>query len=283
MKSHFVFNRGERNGIFLLVIIIIALQAGFFFIDLTPSEPISLKHQEEMERFQQQVDSLKQIKALSDTAKIFPFNPNFITDYKGYTLGLSPEEIDRLHAFRAQDKWINSEEDFQKVTKVSDSTLIRISTYFKFPEWVENSKAADVLPIRAVPKQDLNAATAEHLKQVTGVGAVLSVRIVRYRESLGGFRDEIQLHDVYGLAPEVMERIEEKFFVRDFPLDERPNLNTISVILLSEMPYFNYELARKVVEYRKLHEEFKSYEELSGIPGFPLDRIDRIKLYLAIY
>ena len=36
---------------------------------------------------------------------IYPFNPNFISDYKGYKLGMSIQEIDRLHQYRAQNKY----------------------------------------------------------------------------------------------------------------------------------------------------------------------------------
>ena len=42
--------------------------------------------------------------------------------------------------YRKQNKWINSKEDFQKVTKVSDSFLDQISSYFKFPDWISNPK-----------------------------------------------------------------------------------------------------------------------------------------------
>ena len=68
--------------------------------------------------------------------KMYPFNPNYITDYKGEQLGMSLLEIDRLLAFRENNKFVNSKDEFQKVTKVSDSLLHKIAPYFKFPEWV---------------------------------------------------------------------------------------------------------------------------------------------------
>ena len=50
---------------------------------------------------QQKIDSLK---ALEQPKTIYPFNPNFISDQRGYFLDLSPQEIDRLHAYREQGK-----------------------------------------------------------------------------------------------------------------------------------------------------------------------------------
>ena len=66
--------------------------------------------------FQTEIDSLKQIKR-DYIPKIYPFNPNFITDFKGHKLGMSVAEIDRLLAFRKTNKYVNTPEDLEKVLK----------------------------------------------------------------------------------------------------------------------------------------------------------------------
>lgn len=268
------------------------LQGGYFFVDVSPKIEIPVEKLEEVARFQRQVDSLKRLGAVKDTFRLYPFNPNFISDFKGYTLGMSVEEIDRLHAFRATDRWINSSVEFQQVTEVSDSLLQKISPYFKFPEWKER-RLSEVNPQkgtsnsgsearRNLPVQDLNAATAEALMQVNGVGEVLSKRIVKYREHIGGFRDVMQLNDVYGLSPEVVARISKSFKLLNSTEIKRQDLNSISVLSLSEIPGFNYQLAREVVEYRTLKQGIQSFEELGNIKGFSVEKIERIQLYLAI-
>ena len=73
----------------------------------------------------------------------------------------------------------------------------------------------------------------------------------------------------------------QRFGVRG-EVGKRQDLKTIEHIPLSEPPYFNHELACKVVSYRKSHSRFTSFDELSNIQGFPVEKIDRIKLYLAI-
>lgn len=138
MKSHFQFSKQQRSGIFLLLSIIIVLFGVLFFMDFSPDE-IEVEN-ESLIVFQKEIDSLKQVEIENRKPKVFPFNPNFITDYKGYTLGMTTEEIDKLLAYRSQDLWVNSAKEFQKVTGVSDSLLFIISPYFKFPEWVTNPK-----------------------------------------------------------------------------------------------------------------------------------------------
>ncbi|WP_424494611.1 ComEA family DNA-binding protein [Salinimicrobium sp. GXAS 041] len=282
-KSHFVFSRSQRNGIFLLVLIIIFLQIGYFFVEFSGNSTISVEEQERIAAFQKKIDSIKNSTTIKETVQP-PFNPNYITDFNGYTLGLTLEEIDRLHAYRSQDKWINSAEEFQQVTQVSDSLLQEISPLFRFPEWVHSRPAArdyEIQKPEVYEKQDLNIATSEELREVKGIGEVLSSRIIKYRSSLKGFNHEIQLKDVYGLSPEVLERLLKKYHVPQ-PSRQKEDLNSISLMGLSELPYMNYELARKIISYREKNQRIHTFEELLEIKGFEEEKLDRIKLYLSI-
>jgi len=283
LKSHFALSRSQQNGIFVLVLLIIGFQI-FLFLEAS-SEPEKID-QGEIQAYQKQLDSINKIAApAKDT--IYPFNPNYITDFKGYQLGMKTEEIDRLLAYRQTGKWINSVEDFQKVTGVSDSLLNSLSTSFRFPEWTQKRTSGKIQnavtsasEIRSIT--DLNSASVEDLKLINGVGDVLSQRIIKYKNSIGGFLSEIQLKDVYGLSPEVIERIHKRFQVLSKPNIAIKNLNLIAEADLAEIPYFNYSIAKEIISYRKLHERIASFEELSKIKGFPYDKIDRIKLYLTL-
>lgn len=178
MQSHFKFTQKQRSGIFLLLLLIILFQSIYFFVDFS-SEKIVVD-QKELQLFQQEIDSLRLAKVKKRKPEIYPFNPNYITDYKGYTLGMTNQEIDRLLYFRKQNKWVNSVKQFQEVTKVSDSLLNKISPYFKFPDWVTNPKPKVSFAnySNAVKtfeqKLDLNTATLKQLQRVNGVGEKLS-------------------------------------------------------------------------------------------------------------
>ena len=93
-RSHFTFTKKQRNGIFLLVIIIVILQIAIGTID-PPVEDVSIDP-EILAMFNQEMDSLRKLELQERKPKIYPFNPNFITDHKGYSLGMSVEEIDRF-------------------------------------------------------------------------------------------------------------------------------------------------------------------------------------------
>ncbi|APG60071.1 helix-hairpin-helix domain-containing protein [Christiangramia salexigens] len=284
LKSHFALSRSQQNGIFVLVGLIILVQILIFSMNFYPGESDPVED-ERIADFRKKLDSLKIAdRKLTDT--IYPFNPNFISDFKGYQLGMSIEEIDRILDHRKKNKWVNSAKEFQEVTGISDSLLNSISPYFRFPEWTQKSEVyRDSKVITSANKSgftDLNLADANDLARIRGIGEVLSNRIVKYRTSIGGFRDEIQLGDVYGLSEEVIAGIKEEFKILSRPSFELMNLNTITVSELAEIPYFSQSMAKKIISYRNLRESVSSFEELSKIEGFPSDKIDKIKLYLVI-
>lgn len=283
-KSHFLFSKSQQSGIFLLSLLILIVLSIYYFVDL-PSSTVEYDESKVLE-FQKEIDSLKALEKSKNKVQLYPFNPNFITDYKGYSLGMSVEEIDRLHAFRAQDKWVNSTEQFQEVTKVSDSLLTKISPYFKFPEWVSNSKTESNIGYKKKSyseKIDLNKATAQQLKRINGVGDILSERIIRYRNQfVGGFISDIQLKDVYGLSPEVIERIHKEFTVKTPRQVTKINLNKATVDELVTIQHIDYDLAYNILEERTLRDGFNSLEDLTKVKDFPIEKIDIIKLFLTL-
>jgi len=298
IKSHFKFNKQERSGIFFLLAIIVLLQLGYFFVSFFKMNTATNIFKVDVAT-QKQITNLKQESLAKDLVKIYPFNPNFITDYKGYVLGLSVEEIDRLQVFRLKNKYVNSPEEFQVVTLISDSLLNSIAPYFKFPEWtqkrnknsvVKSTGGSRVKPSSVVTKfsrseiivKDINTVGAEELKLVSGVGEVLSKRIIKFRDKLGGFLVDDQLKDVYGLKPEVTAKVLLKYKVLTKPIIYKVNINTASAYEISKIVYINYKVAKEIIDVRQRVGFIKSFNELKEIEGFPSDEINRIELYLMI-
>ena len=288
LKSHFWYNKNQRNGIFFLALIIIALQLIYFFVDFSNEETTDL-NSNEIIQFQKKIDSLKVIELENRKPKIFPFNPSFITDFKGYQLGMSTEEIDRLLKHRADGKYINSSKEFQQVTQVSDSLLDAISPYFKFPDWATNKNES--LGVISIPKssgeksknytvKDLNSATAKDLIIVNGIGEKLANRIINYRNKLGGFLVNEQLYEVYYLDREIADRVLQRFVILEKPTIKKVNVNEASFKEVLSIIYIDYELTKKIFDYRDEVAEIQSLEELKKIDGFPLEKFDRIALYL---
>ena len=287
ISSYFKFQRNQRFAIFFLFGIIIILQLAYFFVDFNSFAKVS-PEKEKWLSLQSQIDSMKQEK-LDYVPKIYPFNPNFITDYKGYKLGMSVLEIGRLLAFRKENKYVNSPKEFQAVTKVSDSLLNAISPFFKFPDWVNKKKEYKEYknyPNTAFAKKekmviiDINKASQEDLIKIFGIGEAISLRILKFKESLGGFVSMEQMKDVWGLSPEVIENLNSHFKVMALPNVKKIDINNASIKELSQFPYFNYQLARQIVTFRSMNGDIKNSEDLTKIKGLSIDKANIIVLYL---
>lgn len=284
LKSYFQFSKAQRSGIFMLLSICISFQLAYYFIDFSLEETPSNKAQEWLS-LQAQIDSIKQIQQ-EEKPRFFPFNPNFITDFKGYKLGMSVAEIDRLLAYRKTNKYVNSASEFQQVTKVSDSLLHTIAPYFKFPDWVTSkdklhsySKVSFDKNVK-VTVLDINEAKPEDLMKVYGIGEALSARILKEKEKFGGFVSMEQMKDIWGLSPEVIERLQKQFKVLPLTKVRKIAINNVSIKELAQFPYFRYALAKSIVTYRSMNGDIKNAKDLLKINGFPIEKVNIIALYL---
>ena len=287
IKSFFVFNSSQRNGILFLLLLVSGFAVISNYIDFT-TENLLDTNSKEVLAVQKELDSIRTLLMESNQPKIYPFNPNFITDFKGYKLGMSSEEIDRLLDYRKQNKWINSKEDFKKVTKVSDSFLDQISSYFKFPDWISNPKPKysdwrkGFKEKTFDQKIDLNSATQLELKKVNGIGEALSKRIIDYRDKLGGFTNDIQLYEVYGLDYQLTDKVRNDFTVKTPKEIIKMNLNKISASDIATVPGISFELAKRIWEFRVLNERIVDFIELKKIEGLTERKLQGIQLYLKL-
>lgn len=278
------YSKSQRIGIITLFLIVVFCQGFYLFRDFKTYE-IPDKEKPQWLANQNLIDSLK-LQSKNFKPTIYPFNPNFITDFKGYKLGMSVAEIDRLLAYRKQNKFVNSAAEFQAVTKVSDSLLRSISPYFKFPDWVANKKQyastfaqSDFSGNEKITVLDINEATKEELMAVYGIGDKISDRILDQKAKLGAFVSMEQMQDVWGLSPEVIENLNKRFVVKSTSKIKKININNAPVKELAQFPFFRYALAKEIVIYRSMSGDIK-IEDLSKIKGFPSDKIKIIALYL---
>ncbi|WP_161554495.1 ComEA family DNA-binding protein [Sinomicrobium soli] len=274
-QSRFRFDQKERNGIFFLLVFILLLQPVFLgmeraFLIMAPEGTAG--------------PDTTGIDDYAVYAGKYTYNPNFLTDYRGYVLGMTTEEIDRLHRFRSEGAYVADIREFARVTGMEKERSWKMEPYLRFPEKKakESFYRAPVSGEREyLEKADLNLADEIALDRVYGIGETLSRRIVKYRRLLGGFSLDEQLFEVYGLDSVAARRVLERFEVRSVPRIRKLDINKVSVSELQSLAYLNREEAMKIVAYRTVAGHVKSVDELRKIEDFPPAKIDRIKLYLT--
>ena len=305
MNYHFFYRytKSQRKGLLALCLLIIFVQAGYWAATSLDYNKVQKQSAEEKEwlALQTKIDALKAARP-EKKHTIYPFNPNFITDYKGYTLGMTIGQIDKLHAFRESGKWINSVADFKTVTGVPDSLLTKIAPYFKFPDWVikknleakqgytnsdeskYQNKYSDKYPAKkegiAKPELDINIAIEEDLINVYGIGPAFAKKILRRRADLGAFVSMDQMEDFDDFSPEAQAGLKKGFKVSGSPVVNKINVNTASLQQLSRFPYFNRDIAKAIITERSMKGKIDNFAELSKINDIFTLKSKIIALYL---
>jgi DNA uptake protein ComE-like DNA-binding protein len=287
------FSKGHYFGIAILICSIGLLQLFIYWfnnqknttsLDLTQEEKNWLLAQNE-------IDSIKEVNQ-ENSNKIYPFNPNFISDYKGYKLGMTEAQIDKLHQFRKQNKYVNSKSEFQKLTGVSNEWMKQYAIYFKFPDWVTNKTSKNYQSKfentyqkfdkkeTKIVVQDLNTANQVELEKVYMIGEKLALKIISERERFGNFASMEQLGFIWGISPEALADLNKKFQIKSSGNLKKLNINISTIKELQQFPYFNYTIAKNIVTFRSMNGDFKSSEDLTNVKQFPLEKLKIIALYL---
>ncbi|MEL7340154.1 MAG: helix-hairpin-helix domain-containing protein, partial [Bacteroidota bacterium] len=86
------------------------------------------------------------------------------------------------------------------------------------------------------PCLEINQASIASWDSLPGIGPKLSKRIVRYRDSRGGFRNTQEIAAVYGLPPETLDRIEDQLWLEK-PARLRQKSKRMKKSVLRSSPY----------------------------------------------
>jgi competence protein ComEA len=163
--------------------------------------------------------------------------------------------------------------DVKKVYGLNDELFLNLATYIDLPDSIMKSPAKS----QAI---DINTANLDLLKMQPGIGDVLAGRIVKYRESLGGFVSLDQLDEVYGLEEKSLKNLKNRTYIgRDF-VPRQVKVNSASVNALQSHPYITAPLAEDIVRFRELNGAIESEKLLVSFKSIDKDKFERLILYL---
>ncbi len=134
-------------------------------------------------------------------------------------------------------------------------------------------------PLQANERVDPNAAPAEELERLPGIGPAKAFAIVDDREIHGPYVTLEDLRRVPGIGPAVLERISPHITLRPSRVGRRHgrgragarsgpvDLNTAGIVRLAGLPGIGTARAESIVAYRARNGRFGSVQELLEVPG----------------
>ena len=229
--DYFTFSNTERRGVLVLLTLIgltiVATQLMPFFVTHEPVD--ATEWRAEVAAFMaSQNDSLPQGSAQRNYAykkkaypkpEYFPFDPNQLPAKEWKRMGLRDWQVKMIRKYEANGGSFTYKEDVGRIYAINDSIYALLEPHIQLPHRPEEAYVTSGSSLAALQDLDneywqkdelvveVNSADTNLFMELRGIGPVLSKRIVKYRDQLGGFRAINQLSEVYGLRPETMDKI----------------------------------------------------------------------------
>jgi competence ComEA-like helix-hairpin-helix protein len=231
----------------------------------------------------------KKVEITTAQFKLVAFNPNDATKENFIALGFSQDLAKRIVNYREKGGKFRIKSDLLKIYGMDSAFYQGIYHFISLPDRegkkentgkkYEIRKALTIA--KPTEKFDLNNADTSQLKKIYGIGEKLSLRILKYRDVLGGFVDMDQLKEVYGLDSLVIKKlIENSTIEREFQ-PKKININTASEKQLSAHPYLS-KVAKAIISYRFQHGDFKAVDDIRNVSSLNEKSIQRIIPYLKV-
>ena len=305
-KDFFYFTKTERQGIIVLVVLVIGayaiprlLQAFSQPEKTNPAEQV--KAEKEYSDFISSVKKLKPGKKYPDytnnrSSAVHPkkeirlatFDPNMADSTTFLSLGLPSWMASNILRYRNRQGRFRRPEDFRKIYGLTEEQYRTLLPYIRIAEEPISPDTSRLLVVQATAQHDtlmkyhpgiiidLNQADTTELKKIPGIGSRIAQSIVNRRRLLGGFYQIEQLE-------EIRLKVEKprSWFSVDATQIHRININKASVERMMHHPYINFYQAKVIAEYRKKKGKLRDLKQLALYEEFTSADFERIMPYIC--
>jgi competence protein ComEA len=267
----FGYSRRERRSTFILLLIILIIISIRY---LVPEKNLSIE--EVAAKPFTFSDPVNNAIENTDSLNLFNFDPNNASFETLVKLGLSEKQAKTILSYRSKGGKFRKSSDISKIYGINDDLVKNLLPYVKIEYDTLLSKRQDVYRKALL---DLNKCDSALLDNLPGIGPVLSARIIKYRNRLGGFVSKGQLKEVYGLTAETYNRIQERLFA-DSSVIYKIKINGAEYKDLIKHPYFDKYDIKAILKYKELNGRISDMNELIDNKLLTEERAKRIKPYL---
>jgi len=299
--NFFHFNKQERNGVFVLCCIIVVLIAIRLVMPYIANnnrnvQLLTINLPDESNNIDKGYTNKGSDSILSKdigtdniiSNQRFVFNPNTVSEEDAQKLGFSKKLSTTLIKFRNKGGKFFKADDLKKLYGLSPKLYEELESYILIPntkkEYKRDSSYANkthVYEKKTFTKEPVELNTADSLSIVflKGIGPGFTKRIIKYRTMLGGFHSVNQLKDVYGMNDSLFLTLSSQIKLDVNALVKIP-INAVDFNSLRKHPYFNFQSAQAVVNFRLKHGKLTE-NDLKGLGIFSEEKLRLILPYLS--
>lgn len=207
----------------------------------------------------------------NDSLTLFPFDPNTMTEGEGMRLGLSESQIRNIINYRDKGGRFRVQSDLARLYTIGEEDYARLEPFIMLP--VSMPKKEYVYPVqyeetkpepREIPHIELNTVDSATLVGLPQIGPYIAMRILQYREQLGGYVDREQLREVKGVDSTRFDIISSYMEIEAVAL-RTIDVNRDDFKSLLHHPYLSYEQVKRIFNQREQRGMIKNWAQLEAL------------------
>lgn len=314
-KDLLAFNKRERNGIFVLTFLIVCvamvqLALPFFKPVYPPIDELEYqsiirqieqdsvneelarrKEKEQKEYFKQKNKTLKRVRSGKPKRLWEPmfFDPNTVKESDWMRFGLSRKQAKTIEKYKAHGATFKLKSDVKKLFVIDDELFFKMKPYINLPDSMSHDTDKYIKPesptMIALADEnlriELNATDTSELIKLKGIGRYYARKIIWYRNKLGGFYSVNQLYEIDRMRPETVQKIAPYVWVDPYKL-RKIHINSTTAPEMVKHPYFTWNMAISIQDYRDFTKKFKSVHQLVEIGLLNEEIYSKLAPYLEL-
>jgi competence ComEA-like helix-hairpin-helix protein len=224
--------------------------------------------------------------------ELFYFDPNTLSTEGWQKLGLRDKTISTIQNYLSKGGKFRKPEDLQRIYGLFPNEFERIAPYIKIASSGETTNYKDFTdnpstenpPAKTYTSRysvvDINAADTTGLIALPGIGSKLAMRIITFRDKLGGFYSITQVGETFGLPDSTFQKIKQYLKLENTSV-RKININKATIDELKTHPYIKYSLANPIIAYRNEHGAFAKVEDIKKLMVVTDEIYTKIAPYLT--
>ena len=281
LRKFLSFNKGERIAIItILAVVLLLVLACVLHRPRVSLDEASLHNLDSLLALRNAAIEEQQQNATQNAVQQvieltpFPFNPNTMTEEEGRRLGLTDRQIRNIINYRDKGGKFYSKSDLAKLYTISEEDFAQLEPFIVLPEVARRTTSnaeTEKKPTqqeetkpkekKAIPIVDLNTVDSLTLVELPQIGPYTALRIIEFRDKLGGFVDKEQLRDVKGMDEARFSAIEPYINLGEAET-RKIDINRADFKTLVHHPYLNYEQVKRIVNQREKRGMIKNWAQL---------------------
>lgn len=206
------------------------------------------------------------------------FDPNSADSLTLLEVGLKPWQVRAMLRYRAVGGVYRKPEDMRRMYGMTDSMYAALEPWIAIAPLPADTATPVAQPMAHQKKDtliELNSADTASLQYLRGIGSVTAMRIVAYRERLGGYVSVAQLAEI-GVSDSVQNRLTVVPHV-----SRTIRVNSQSAAAMAKHPYMNYTQATAIEDLRH-RRTIRSLDQIEKLGCFSAEEWDKLKPYLSL-